>query len=183
MIKLEQGEKILIIVRKHWFVLFAQVFFMAVAFLFPFVAYGVLDNAGMFHKIIGNMRGDTRSLLMVLGTGWVLLFWIAFFVAWTNYYLNFLFLTNTKVTDINQRGLFSREMSSVRLDRIQDVTVEVNGIIPTILHFGNVHIQTAAEREEFFIRNVPFPYDVKDKIFSAHHKAAEGEGKTVGGIV
>lgn len=170
MIKLEQDEKILIIVRKHWFVFFAQAFFLLVAFLLPFVAYGILDNGGVFQKIASSIKGDTRALLMALGTGWTLLFWVAFFTVWTNYYLNFLFLTNTKLTNINQHGLFSREMSSVRLDRIQDVTVEVNGVISTLLHFGDVHIQTAAEKEEFFVRNIPHPYDVKDKIFSEHQK-------------
>lgn len=175
MIKLEQDEKILLIVRKHWFVFFVQAFFLLAAFFLPFVAYGILDSGGIFQKLASGIKGDARALLMALGAGWALLFWVAFFTVWTNYHLNFFFLTNAKITDITQHGLFSREMSSVRLDRIQDITVNVDGIVPTLLHFGNIHIQTAAEKEEFFVRNIPHPYDVKDKIFSEHQKTVGGK--------
>jgi len=50
------------------------------------------------------------------------------------------------------------------MERIQDVTYEVEGIVATILGFGDVHVQTAGESDEFLIKGISNPERVKKKI-------------------
>jgi hypothetical protein len=57
---------------------------------------------------------------------------------------------------------------------MQDVNVEVNGIIATLLDYGTVHVQTAsADVEEFKASFLPKPQEVKSVILAACDKLLE----------
>lgn len=86
------------------------------------------------------------------------------FSSFVDYYLDAWILTNEKIINIEQKGLFNRVISEQRLYRVQDITSELKGIIPTFLNYGNVYIQTAGEEERFAFKQVPAPYDVVKKI-------------------
>lgn len=174
MIDIKPGERVVLEVRRHWYVLFIET---AVLILFFAVPIGVLAIflAGSFPlgpKII--------SLSIFLKSAWLLVGWIVFFVVWTNYYLDVWIVTDKRMIDVEQHHLFDRDISEFGLDKIQDITVEVSGLLPTLLHFGNIHVQTAGESRSFIIRHVPHPDKVKDAIFKQHDefvRAARGEGE------
>jgi len=64
-------------------------------------------------------------------------------------------------------GLFNLQYSSVELDKIQDMTAKIKGLLPTIYHFGDLRIQTAAEKGEFILDQIEDPELVKQIIFEA----------------
>lgn len=169
--KLEQGEQIVREVSKHWFVLFSKVIFLAVFVIIPPILYILLRLGGIDFSTI--LEGNTGFLFAGATALWFLIIWINFFVIWTNYHLDVLILTTDKVIDVNQHALFYRDISTCRLDRIQDVTVEVRGIIPSLLDFGRITIQTAGEEDNFIINGMPKPYDVKEAILAQAHQAIE----------
>jgi hypothetical protein len=159
---ISRDETVLREVRRHWFLFFLESLPFLLLVFAPFVLAGFLGAATSFF--------ENSTLLAVFGLGlltWLLFLWIAFFVVWTNYYLDVLIITNRRVIDIEQFYLFSREIAECRLERIQDVTAEVHGLLPTLLRFGNLHIQTAGMEKEFVVRHVPHPERVKDAIFQA----------------
>jgi uncharacterized membrane protein YdbT with pleckstrin-like domain len=86
---------------------------------------------------------------------------------WTDYYLDVWIVTNRRVIDVEQRGLFSREIATMQLSKIQDITTEVKGFLPTLIGFGDVHVQTAGLEREFVIRGVPHPHKTREMIESA----------------
>jgi len=101
--------------------------------------------------------------------------WTAFFVRWTNYYLDVWYITPKRIIAIDQKGLFRREVTDLRFEKIQDVTSEISGIIGTLLSFGNLHVQTAgssAERE-IIIRQARNPLDAKKMILMLHSKVID----------
>ena len=55
-------------------------------------------------------------------------------------------------------------MAEQRLYRIQDVTSEVKGVLPTIFKYGNIYIQTAGEIERFIFEQIPNPDQIRDYI-------------------
>lgn len=162
MIKLDKNEKIIFKIRKHWFILFAESFFLIFLLLFPVAGFIAINATDMLSSI--QFAGNVSYLLIAISATWFLFLWIAFFVIWTDYYLDILILTNLRVVNIDQRGLFSRKVSTFKLHRIQDVSVDVHGIIPTLLGFGKVHIQTAGESQKFVISGIPHPYKTKSEI-------------------
>ena len=156
MIYLEPNEKILLEVRKHRFIFLIEALGSIIAVFIPLI---FLFGINFFYNIPITM--PLFTLFGFLYSGWVLLIWIYFFVVWTDYYLDVWVITNERIIDINQRGIFNREISSFHLNRIQDVTVEISGLIATFLHFGTLHVQTAGEKREFIIKGANKPEEVK----------------------
>jgi uncharacterized membrane protein YdbT with pleckstrin-like domain len=161
-INIEADEKVIAEYRRHWYVLATESGLVVLLALLPFMVLATLSMTGSPDKSL--------FLILFLSTGWLAILWSLFFVIWTNYYLDAWILTDRKVIAIEQYSLFNRNVSEFRLDRIQSITVEVRGIIATLLKFGTLHIETAGTEEEFMIKNVPNPYNVRDKIMDWHSK-------------
>lgn len=167
MINLEQNEKIILEIRKHWFILFAEALFLVLLIVSSIVVFFVASTTINLSKVID------WHIQLSLAAAWFLLIWIAFFIIWTDYYLDVFILTDKRIIDIEQKGIFSREISTLRLDRIQDVTVEVKGIIATLLNFGDICIQTAGEEKRFIIKEIPRPYKIKASLMAEYNEAIE----------
>lgn len=162
-IQLEADEKILLHVRKHWFVLCTQIIGVILVALLPLFFIMVISRAGS----LASHTPVNMSLLVTLYTGWLVLQWMALFSIWTNYYLDVWIITNKRLIAVDQKGFFSRTMSSFSLNRMQDISVNVNGILATFLDYGTLEIQTAGEEEKFRVTGIPSPADIKSTIISA----------------
>lgn len=166
-IQLESDEKIISIIRRHWFYLFKKCLFIAVLVLSPLGALIAL-------QIFAKEYADTfftyyAPHALFLYSFWVLIHWMMLASTWTNYYLDVICITNRRVIKIDQVAFFNRKTGSFRLEKIQDVNVEVKGIIETLLDFGTIHPQTASEdeEEEFKLRFLPKPQEIKAVILKA----------------
>jgi hypothetical protein len=158
-VKLEDNEEIILIVRRHWFSLAIEAFTDLFIFLMTVLAVVAFDSVFLKHVEIGAVSLSSFFLSFV-----ALLLWMRFFGAWSDHWLDAWIVTNRRIIDIEQHGFFHREVSSFSLNRIQDITYTVSGIIPTWLHFGDVRIQTASISDDFIMRQIPFPEDVKEGI-------------------
>lgn len=58
-------------------------------------------------------------------------------------YFNSLVITDQRVVDWDQRGLFDRVISEADYDKIQDISYRIKGPISTLFRFGTLQIQTA----------------------------------------
>lgn len=171
MIALDNDERIILEIRRHWFVLFAQSLPLVFFIFLPVIARIALNVSGLSDFI--SLGKHTQELITIATALWTLFIWIVFFILWTSYYLDILILTNKRIIEIEQKALFSREISTFRLDRIQDITVDVNGIIPTFLNFGDIRIQTAGEVPEIRVRSIPAPHHVREVISREQDGAIE----------
>ncbi len=162
---LKDGEHIVFEVRRHWYVLAKESSVIVLMFLVPLFILGGFDYF--------NLSENLFFPILALCAGWMALLWTLFFVIFTNYYLDVWIITDQRIVDIEQFNLFSRDVSEFRMDRVQDITVEVRGIIPTLLGFGDLGIQTAGTHPQFRISGIPDPYEVKDRIIKIHDQAME----------
>jgi len=161
MVNLLEGEKIELIRRRHWFVIVAQAITLFLFALMPFI---LLMAAGTFSDTLADALSKYIAYIILFGAAWLTFLWMIFFVTWTNYYLDVLLVTNKRIIDIEQIGLFSRDIAEIRLESIQDVKVEVIGFLQSLLKMGNLHIQTAGQHKEVSLPSIPDPYQVKDVI-------------------
>ncbi len=155
----EEGEKVILILRAHIFTVLAplvSILFAALLPLFAKLAFGA--------EIA--LRGWDTLFLFAASVLYALL-WIAGFYVLMLYALNTVILTDKRIIENEQKGLFSRKVSELHLYRVQDVSVHLEGTIPTLLSFGNIIVQTAAAEKEFTFRNIPRPEYVKDAIMRA----------------
>lgn len=164
---LDQSEKLVLKVRRHKLVLIFESLFLIFFLIVPPLLFWVSELSAV------SIKGNEIALFLALYSAILLIGWIIFFMIWTNYYLDVLVITDKKIIDIEQRGFFSREISTVRLDKVEDITVTISGVIATFLDYGTLKIQTAAESREFIIKDVPNPNKVKAIILDLHNKQLE----------
>jgi hypothetical protein len=166
MIDLEAGEYIVAIFRKHWWRIFGWGTGLAVTAILPLFAlilFLVLVPAGLSPQF--------SNIFSFFYTIWLTILWIVFFIEWTDYYLDAWVVTNHRVVDIDHQGLFSRDVSTVRLADIEDIKTEVHGLLATTLKFGTITVQTAGSRDEFYLHNAYDPEAAKQVIYNLIHDA------------
>lgn len=66
-------------------------------------------------------------------------------------------ITDERIFDVEFSNLTYRKMTDAETERIQDVTVRMGGGIRTLLNYGDIIIQTAAEIPEIEFEAVPKP--------------------------
>ncbi|MBF8280503.1 MAG: hypothetical protein HW383_276 [Candidatus Magasanikbacteria bacterium] len=87
-----------------------------------------------------------------------------FFSQFIDYYLDILVITNDRIIDVDQKGLFARTVSELDLYKVQDVTSETKGFFATMFNYGNVYIQSAAATERFTAEDIASPAKVRKMI-------------------
>jgi len=160
-LKLDTDEIILRQVRKHWFILFAQTAGVILLAIVPiplvFVGLSSIEILPGLAIEVGELYAPAIFFL----TAWFLVMWMSLFGIWTDYYLDNWVVTNRRVIAIDQQGFFRRKVASFRLERLQNVTIDIHGIIATFLNFGHITAETAGNTEAFIIRGIPDPRGVK----------------------
>lgn len=94
---------------------------------------------------------------LVISLAWYLVtsaYAIENFLDW---YFDVYFVTTQRVIDVDFFNLIDKRVSDAEIGRIQDVSYSTNGVAGTMLNFGSVFIQTAAEVPEFEFEDVPNP--------------------------
>lgn len=159
MLQLQPGENIVLKARKHWFVVFSEVILLLFMLLVPLAAFLFISNVD-----IVDIRGNVVYLFLAVESMWALFIWLMFSKFWVNYYLDVWVITNKRLIDVEQKGFFHREISTVNLENVEDISVVIRGIIPTFLKFGEIRVQTAAEAREFVMRMAANPTDIKNTL-------------------
>ena len=142
----ERREKVILLLRQHWM---TQVKWILTAFFMLIVPIGLI-----WIPLISFMPGNFQFMAVMI---WYLLL-IAFvyeeFISW---FYHVFIITDERIIDIDFYHLLYKEISETKIDNIEDVTFNQGGMIRAMLNYGNVSIQTAAEKREFTIENVPEP--------------------------
>ncbi len=154
-----ESERVLRVVHRHWFDIATHFF---VIILFVAMLFGSLSLTPFLYP--DALGAEMSRFILFIQNSLILLVWLYAFLVWIDYFFDVWIITNERVINIEQKGLFVRAVSELKFSRIQDVTSEVSGMIPTILNFGDVKVQTASEEDYFLFRRVPDPYHVKDLI-------------------
>ncbi|MDX1608190.1 MAG: PH domain-containing protein [Candidatus Spechtbacterales bacterium] len=164
MINLIENEKIIMQKRRHWYALASEAAGLLLAAFAPFFLLALALSTPTVEPLVFEFWG---LVLFAIST-WMLMMWMVFFVVWTNYYLDVFILTNYRIIDIEQKGLFARDMVEVHLLSVEDIKIEVSGILPTLMNFGDLYVQTAGVTREVIIRKIPNPAEVREVVAKYH---------------
>ncbi len=162
-IQLDEDEEILLQVRKHWFILFTNVLGVVILAFLPLPFFAV----AMSSKIVTSLIPVNDAFVVTLYCAWLIIQWMVLFSIWTNYYLDVWTVTNKRLIAVDQKGFFARTIASFRLERMQDISVSVDGILATFLDYGTLEIQTAGEEDHFKVTGIPSPADIKALIINS----------------
>jgi len=93
-----------------------------------------------------------------------LIFWVSYLAyEYINWYRDRFIITNQRIVNVDQRSMFSRRVSELEFDRVQDIAHEVGGVFAAALNFGNVIIQSAGSRD-MTIKDIARPAELQDII-------------------
>lgn len=170
--ELEPGEHVVKETRKHWFLFLAELLPYAILAVIPFALPNILAVAPPLAKYSSYFDYQTLGARVVLGI-WLLVTWTMAWGAFTRYFLNAWILTNKRISTIKQRRFFYREVSSLLLPRVQDVTTNVSGVLSSVLGIGDIKVQSAGADVEFTMRGIPHPEQMRDIILKYVSEGSE----------
>lgn len=169
MVVLQPGERIVCEVKRHP---------IGILMLYAGALLGLAAIASIIYFFLPAMQdayGDSETLTMVsLGGGiaviaMILVLLVSTIVYWQNQWV----VTTDSITQITQNGLFGRQVSQLSLENLEDVTVHQDGILPHMLNYGTLHLETAGERSKFVFPYCPNPNQCAREILDTHEKFLE----------
>lgn len=129
-----EDEEVVLVFKKHPVVMRKGLIFAAVGMLIPmlyiFVAEGLFNNPPTMNMLYACLG---------IGFGLATLVMFPYWISW-NY--SVYIMTDQRLIQINQRGLFRRSMVAIGLDQVQMVNYEIDGLEETLLGFGTIVVQT-----------------------------------------
>lgn len=167
-IEFETNEIVLKVIRKHWFVITMEILGILVFALLPlFAGFALLLVPNLLPLEI--LHINTHLPIILFGISFWLLFTVmATFMVWTHYFLDLWVITDRRIIVIDQVHFFNRKVGSFRLERLQDIKVEINGMVATFFDFGTLRAQTAsAVQSDFMSTGLPQPRELQSLIQKA----------------
>ncbi|MDD5693181.1 MAG: PH domain-containing protein [Patescibacteria group bacterium] len=155
----KEDEKVLYIIRRHWFTLFLPAAISSLMYLLAILGIFLLPHLdpSVVSGYSYNIYILSISLLFLFSTAYI-------YSAGVIYYLNVILITNENIVEIHQVRFFAREVSELGFEKIQDVASKENGVFQSLLDFGQIEIQTAGENRNFIFSNIPKPSEWVTKI-------------------
>ncbi len=149
----KEYEKPILFLRSHPFTLVPALGLFAILLLIPIAGYFFAPERVL---VFWSTDSGHTILIMVLSV-WYLFTLLLFFTHFVDYFLDVWIVTNERLIDIRQQGLFSRIINEARLYRVQNVRIEIKGIFQTLFHYGDVIVETAGETGRLLLNNIPHP--------------------------
>lgn len=165
-----QGETIIKVLHRHWFDIASHLFMAAL--LAVGLIFGFFLLPALFPEAF---TGENGLIALLIESTFLLFLWLFAFLVWIDVWFDVWIITNERIINIEQKGLFVRHISEVSFSKVQDVTSEVEGLLQSVLGFGEVYVQSASEVPRFIFRNVPDPVAVKDLVMRLAQGAKEDD--------
>lgn len=145
----ERKEKIVLLLRRHPITNLAWILVAVLMIFAPLV----LSIFPILSFLPSNFQFVAVLVWYLITTAFVL----ENFLTW---FFNVNIVTDERIVDIDFHNLIYKEVSDAKIDKIQDVTYKMGGVIRTVFNYGDVYIQTAAEVPAFEFLAVPTPNKV-----------------------
>jgi hypothetical protein len=137
--------------------------------LFVFRKHPVVMRRGLILGMLAILLGTVPALFtleystyfMGLGGGLVL-GTLVFLPSWIAWYFSVFIVTDQRLIQITQKGLFHRSVIDMGLAQIQMVNYEVSGLQETLLGFGTIMMQTFVG--DLVIHDVHHPANIQKKL-------------------
>lgn len=158
-LKLEEGEFIIKVLRRHWFSLVDRIFLPAtllLLLLFLGLLFLLVREASIALTIAGVLL-LMGSIVPLISIGYHWIDWI------NDTYV----VTNRRVAHRERVGalLTQESFSAAPLRAIQNIQVIQTGLVGRLLRFGDLIVETAGAAGQVIFRDIPDPWTVQNVIF------------------
>lgn len=142
----EEGERVILILRKHGITNLPWIVTAMVMMLAPFVlfAFPVLSFFPPGFRVVGVVF-------------WYLVTGAFVFENFLNWFYNIFIVTDRRIIDVDFASLTYRQLAQCHVNQIENITFNQGGFARTMFNYGSVLVQTAAEIENIEFEDVPDP--------------------------
>lgn len=165
-IALKDMEHIRQIYRQSPFVLVHPLIIAAIAILAPLYLVFVYDFPSFIHTLLW---------------AWIILVFLyslRLIIIWR---LNTYVVTNQRILHYNHKKLFDQTVTETPHERVLNVSFTVEGVIPTVLRYGDVIVQVVGLVDPIILKNIDQPMEIKDYLWEMHRRLTEDNHKAVYG--
>jgi len=148
-----ESEELLFIFRRHGIVMAKGVLALIVLTAMAFVPLVIVPS---------------NTNLIYIGLGGLVLGLLVFFYHWIGWHFSFYLVTNERIRQNRQRGLFNRSIIELNLDKIENVAVNTSGPLGSLFGYGIIIIRTQAG--DMVIDKVSRAEEIYDKLQIAINK-------------
>ena len=142
-----EGEEVKFIFRRHF-----TTAKMGVIFLIVLIILGIIP--------LFLWKGDARMFWLFVG--FVLIGFIGFLYSYMMWYFSVYIVTNQRIRQITQKGLFKKTVVDLGLDKIQSISYGITSVIGGIIGYGTILIQTGVG--DLVISAVGKPAEIYEKL-------------------
>ncbi len=121
--------------------------------------------------------GLLQTLLMALAIV-ITLHFVRTIIIWR---LNMYVVTNQRLLNYGQKGLFDQTVIETPHERILNVSYKTEGVVSRIVGYGDVVVQVVGLMEPIILKNIDTPMEIKDYLWEMHKRIAKDKGNAVYG--
>ncbi|MFA6254598.1 MAG: PH domain-containing protein [Patescibacteria group bacterium] len=147
---LNEDEIIIKIIRQSILKLTSSLSLPIILIILPFFFLYLLFSWGNFGIAI-------FSVILLVGILWL----TRALIVW--YFQTFI-ITNQRIIDVDQKGMFQKTVSDIPLTKIQDIFYQTQGIWQTLAKTGNISIVLPDSKTKIEIKNVAQPHKLQQLI-------------------
>lgn len=148
---LQDGERVLLVCRRHWFFLYPRLALLILTGVAPVIA--LIAGLVAFDAFEGNVRNATLAGSAV----WLLLWGLRAYLFKYRYDNDIWVVTNQRIIDCVRTLPWNLRMTSADLIDIVDTSVNRSGILRTLFDYGDIECETAGERHNLSLAAIPRP--------------------------
>lgn len=148
-----KDEVVLSFTRRHGVVLIPH-FVIFLLVISAISAYFIIIPSETLAMIFSPLTYRITALAIIIGLSYYL---HRFFLRVLNYYLQTIIITNRRVIELRKTIYFSNSSDSIDLPEIQDIMVHKNGVIKTILNYGEISIILSSAHASKELQYIPNP--------------------------
>ena len=142
-----EGEEVKFVFRRHFTTAKAGIIFLIVLIILGLVPLFL-------------WKGDARMFWLFVG--FVLIGFIGFLYSYMMWYFSVYIVTNQRIRQITQKGLFKKTVVDLGLDKIQSISYGITSVIGGIIGYGTILIQTGVG--DLVISAVGKPAEIYEKL-------------------
>lgn len=143
----DKDEKIVLVLRQHPITQVQKIFWLILALIF---IPQLLSFAG-FMAVLPREFADAFNFF------WIVLAFGLLTRSFLSWFFNVYIVTDERIIDVDFHSVIYYNVSSAKIENIEDVTTKTIGPLAAVFNFGSILIQTAGEKNQFEFEHVPQP--------------------------
>lgn len=165
LLNLDPSEVVLHTVKRHpigvVFIYIATIVGLLVNFIVLFLIIRYQDDLGLdgWEMVVSSVFIMFAFFILFAG-----------YVSWYLYTQSKLVITNESIIQILQQGVFDRKVSQLNLSKVQDVTVDQEGLFSTMFGYGTLTIESAGEAANYRFKYANNPIKNSKYLVEAHEQ-------------